>query len=246
MRRRARILLLFSILTSTSCRETVFQPPEARLPQTESSMPAQTHVTPSPPAQSPAEQPDAAADNASQSRESGQNASPIEPTPATMSAPQKGVKPRGKPKFSRKSAIYDRNGPAYALLQSARQALGRFPADNLGNIDWVEALELGLIAPRATVSGNGHMRSRTDEIVMRNTRDMPWVAFPHRQHTEWLACSNCHPRPFKEKSAANVITMDNIMRGEQCGVCHDRVAFSIFACERCHSVTHPGSPKPWW
>jgi c(7)-type cytochrome triheme protein len=81
---------------------------------------------------------------------------------------------------------------------------------------------------------------------MRNTRDMPWVAFPHRQHTEWLACSNCHPRPFKEKSGVNEITMDNIMRGEQCGMCHDRVAFSIFACERCHSVTHPGSPKPWW
>lgn len=151
-----------------------------------------------------------------------------------------------RPRFSPKSALYDRAGPAFGLLQSARQAMLRFPADSLGNVDWVQALELGLITPRATLSGSGQMTTRDDSIIMRNTRDMPWVRFPHRQHTEWLACSNCHPRPFEEKAGANEINMDDIMRGRQCGLCHDRVAFSIFACERCHSITHPGSPEMWW
>lgn len=151
-----------------------------------------------------------------------------------------------KPKFSRKSALYDRKGPAYSLLQSANRAMKRFPADRTGNIDWVRALERGMISPRATLSGRGKMSIRDDTIIMRNTRDMPWVEFPHRQHTEWLACSNCHPRPFKEKAGSNEVTMDRIMRGQQCGMCHDRVAFSTFACERCHSILHPGSPTAWW
>ncbi len=80
----------------------------------------------------------------------------------------------------------------------------------------------------------------------KRTLDMPWVRFPHAEHTEWLDCSNCHPHPFAEKAGATEITMDSIMRGHHCGMCHDRVAFSIFACERCHSVTHPGSPAAWW
>ena len=81
---------------------------------------------------------------------------------------------------------------------------------------------------------------------VKGTKDMPWVLFPHRQHSEWLACSNCHPRPFAESAGANEMDMDSIMRGEHCGLCHDRVSFSIFRCERCHSLPHGDSPPPWW
>ena len=151
-----------------------------------------------------------------------------------------------KPLFSAKSALYDESGPAFVLLQSAAEALHGFPADAHGNVDWVQALDKGLIAPRASLSGSGSMRRRTDDIVMRQTREMPWVLFPHEQHSAWLDCINCHPDPFREKAGANQITMDSIMRGQHCGMCHDRVAFSIFACERCHSITHPGSPAAWW
>jgi c(7)-type cytochrome triheme protein len=163
-------------------------------------------------------------------------------------APPRPTRPKvvNKPRFDAKSALYDTQGPAYPLLQSAAKALKHFPADRLGNIDWVQALDQGLIAPRVSVSGAGAMKRRSDEIIMRNTREMPWVMFPHKQHTEWLDCSNCHPRPFHEKTGTNKITMDTIMRGKHCGMCHDRVAFSIFACERCHSVSHAGSPAPWW
>ena len=150
------------------------------------------------------------------------------------------------PRFSAKASLYDVRGPGYPLLQSAQSALRTFPADQLGNIDWVEAMRRGLIDPRVSVNGSGEMKRRDDDIIMRETREMPWVRFPHRQHTEWLDCSNCHPRPFKESTGNNGITMDTIMRGQHCGMCHDRVAFSIFTCERCHSIPHAGSPAVWW
>ncbi|MCB1742637.1 MAG: hypothetical protein KDK91_19840, partial [Gammaproteobacteria bacterium] len=63
---------------------------------------------------------------------------------------------------------------------------------------------------------------------------------------EWLACSNCHPRPFKEIAGGNPTSMDEIFKGRSCGMCHDKVAFSTFVCERCHSIPHPGSPARWW
>jgi c(7)-type cytochrome triheme protein len=180
----------------------------------------------------------------------GVEASPNPEQPATPPTlpPPPPAKPKAvyPPSLSAKSAVYDRAGPAYAILQAPKSAMQSFPADSLGRIDWVEALQRDLIAPRASVSGKGSMKRRFDDIIMRNTREMPWVKFPHAQHTEWLDCSNCHPRPFKEKTGDNAITMDTIMRGQHCGVCHDRVAFSIFACERCHSITHPGSPAAWW
>ena len=239
-----RSLWILAMLAITSCRGPVLEPPVATpapIPppaQSDEVVPTLSKVTPGEHATTP--------DTDATPPISGKKSAPPLQHAERGPAAVKRVKSRGKPKFSRKSAVYDRNGPAYTQLQSARTALGHFPADSLGNIDWVEALERGLIAPRASVSGKGRMQSRTDDIIMRNTRDMPWVAFPHRQHTEWLACSNCHPRPFKAELRGNNINMDNIMRGRQCGLCHDRVAFSIFACERCHSVVHPGSPKPWW
>ena len=150
------------------------------------------------------------------------------------------------PTLSPKSEAYDPAGIAYGQLQAPRAAMSGFAADSLDNIDWVATLRLGLIEPRAELRRQGTMRLREDEILMRNTREMPWVLFPHRAHTEWLACSNCHPKPFVDRRAANTVTMDSIMRGEHCGMCHDRVAFSIFACERCHSVPHDGSPPAWW
>jgi len=165
---------------------------------------------------------------------------PEEPS-STVVAPQPRV-----PIFSRKSEVYDRRGEAFALLQSPKKAMQALPADAQGKVDWVSALSQGLIQPRASLSGKGKMRRRFDEIVMKDTRDMPWVKFPHAEHTEWLDCSNCHPEPFRERKGGNQITMETIMRGQHCGTCHDRVAFSIFACERCHSLPHAGSPAKWW
>jgi c(7)-type cytochrome triheme protein len=68
---------------------------------------------------------------------------------------------------------------------------------------------------------------------------MPVVLFPHKRHTEWLDCSNCHDKLFKEEIGASHISMFQILAGEQCGVCHGAVSFPLTECNRCHSVLRP-------
>lgn len=142
--------------------------------------------------------------------------------------------------------FHDRANPAYETLQKAEAALAGFPADPKGLPDWMKMLEQGLIQPRAELTGPGKMEVLDLDIIMKNTKDMPWVRFPHRSHTLWLACRNCHDGIFIAKAGANAIDMNKIFRGQFCGTCHDRVAFmTVFACHRCHSVAH-GDIKPWW
>ena len=104
----------------------------------------------------------------------------------------------------------------------------------------------GLVEPRADLLGESKMSVLNLDIIMKNTQNMPWVKFPHDRHTKWLDCANCHPAIFIPKQGANPITMNKVLRGEYCGVCHDKVAFALFTCERCHSVPHEGSGPKWW
>lgn len=154
--------------------------------------------------------------------------------------------PVENPTFKADRSDLDPDNPAYPILQDPEQAMGDFPTDRYGQIDWVRALQQGEIAPRAERTRPGKMEIRNNELLLKSTREMPYVKFPHQQHSEWLACNNCHPSPFIPKAGANHISMDSILRGNDCGLCHDRVAFTIMACERCHSVPHPGSPPKWW
>lgn len=78
---------------------------------------------------------------------------PAEPEPVRKPPPKPKVAPRkptpNKPRFGKKADIYDPQSPAYRLLQTSSEAMNRFPADGQGNIDWVQALQKGMIAPRA-------------------------------------------------------------------------------------------------
>ncbi len=153
---------------------------------------------------------------------------------------------RGAKPLEDQNSLYDHNNPAYSILQKANEAMANFPIDIRGGVDWMRALRQGLITPRADMRAGDDMQRREDEIIMKQTRNMPYVLFPHTLHTEWLTCNNCHPKPFVAQAGANQITMNDMFQGEYCGMCHDRVAFGTFACERCHSVLHEGSPAPWW
>jgi hypothetical protein len=44
-------------------------------------------------------------------------------------------------------------------------------------------------------------------IVREVKGSMPDVVYPHKQHTEWLDCSNCHPAIFVPQKGANQISM---------------------------------------
>lgn len=142
--------------------------------------------------------------------------------------------------------FYDRNNPDYHKLQKANESLAGFPLDKRGYVDWMKAIRSGTITPRADLTNSKPMEVLDLDVILKNTREMPYVKFPHNSHTQWLACSNCHDKIFVPKAGANPISMNQIFQGQFCGVCHDRVAFiTYFSCERCHSVPH-GETKSWW
>jgi len=145
--------------------------------------------------------------------------------------------------------IHDPSGEAINSLQDPAQSMKDFPKDKRGEVDWVKALDQGVIKPRKSRTDdpweNALMQPMDMNILMTSTADMPHVLFPHRQHTEWLACSNCHSEIFIPQKDVNPITMTKILNGQYCGRCHDKVSFSLWTCERCHSVPH-GAVGKWW
>lgn len=159
--------------------------------------------------------------------------------PPAIERKRRAIAEPGGPLAPADAALYDDASPALRLLQQSEDALRELPRDAQGGVDWVRALNRALIQPRAAVKETGAMRVRDTRIVMRRTREMDYVEFPHRPHTEWLDCGNCHPAIFREVAGGHEITMTDLFEGRYCGLCHDRVAFSAYACERCHSVARP-------
>ena len=74
------------------------------------------------------------------------------------------------------------------------------------------------------------------DVLMTDTAAMPIVRFPHRPHTEWLDCANCHDHIFLPKAGANPVNMFAILQGNFCGQCHGAVSFPLTQCRRCHNV----------
>lgn len=135
--------------------------------------------------------------------------------------------------------VHDPAAPGLVLLQQPAEALAPLPRDSAGNlVRWVQALESGAIAPRSSLLESTPVRVRDQDLIVSRFGSMPAVRFPHRAHTLWLDCSNCHPVPFKEQAGANKLSMVAILNGEQCGLCHGAVAFPLTECNRCHSVSN--------
>jgi len=135
--------------------------------------------------------------------------------------------------------IHDPNGEGTLLLQPPREAFANLTKDKSGNyVNWVTSLEKGKINPRFDrLDPNAKPIVMNLDIVREVKGSMPDVVYPHKQHTEWLDCSNCHPAIFQPQKGANQISMAAILLGEKCGVCHGKVAFPVSAqtCRRCHS-----------
>ena len=130
--------------------------------------------------------------------------------------------------------IHDPTAEAVRAMQPPAEAMLNFPRDARGIIDWVETLDRGLINPRTGLKGNEKMHAVDFDVIFENTASMPYVRFPHRPHTIWLTCENCHPAIFIPQRGSNPVTMAAIMSGEYCGVCHGKVAFPPYECNRCH------------
>ena len=177
-------------------------------------------------------------------------ASAVSPaTPASVASPASPaskVSTRPANALPGQDEFYDPANPDYPKLQKANESLAGFLLDKKQYVNWMDVLRKKLISPRADLTGKATMEVLDLDIIMKNTKAMPYVKFPHNSHTMWLACSNCHEQIFVRKAGANQIDMAKIFRGQYCGVCHDKVAFSMFfSCETCHSVPQTGA-KPWW
>ncbi|HJV81300.1 c(7)-type cytochrome triheme domain-containing protein [Noviherbaspirillum sp.] len=137
-----------------------------------------------------------------------------------------------------KDGVHDPAGPGIKLLQQPNDILPKLPQDVVGNnVRWVKALEEGAIAPRTNILPETQIRVLDLNVLLPRTAEMPMVLFPHKQHTEWLDCSNCHEAIFPYKAGATKgLNMFAVLQGEFCGRCHGAVAFPLTECKRCHSV----------
>ena len=138
----------------------------------------------------------------------------------------------------REDGIHDPSNPALFMLQEANDIIATLPRDPAGSgINWDEALQEGIINPLAGVSPDAKIKLLNQDIVMKKTSQVPWVIFPHRQHTEWIACEGCHDDLFASKTGATPVkNMYAILNGKSCGLCHGAVAFPLTECRRCHSM----------
>lgn len=139
--------------------------------------------------------------------------------------------------------IHDPGNDGTLALQPPLLAFNGLPRSNAGNrVDWGKSLTDGKIAPRADrLDANAKAAVMDLNIVREVKGSMPDVVYPHKQHTEWLDCSNCHPAIFKPQKGANQISMAGILLGQTCGVCHGKVAFPVSECRLCHSKAKPAT-----
>ena len=144
-----------------------------------------------------------------------------------------------------KDGVHDPKSPAIGVLQEPRDALAPLAPDTAGNqVRWMEALSRGQIKPRALVESDTQIEVRETEIYLNLKGGTPIVKFPHRQHTLWLDCSNCHDELFRREVGKTGLDMRKMLQGEQCGVCHGAVAFPLTECNRCHNTSRVGFEHP--
>jgi len=147
-----------------------------------------------------------------------------------------------------KDGVHDPENEATHKLQSPAEAFKGLPKTDFGNhVDWVKAIDQGDIKPRwDRVNPDEEPFVMDLDIVRPVKASVPDVVFPHRQHTEWLFCSNCHPAIFIPQKGANQINMSQILLGKKCGVCHGKVSFPVETktCKKCHSKPKPADWKP--
>jgi len=113
------------------------------------------------------------------------------------------------------------------------------PKDQMGGIDWSRALAEAVIKPKAGIDAKAAEQPVLPLDVHFEPAKLPMfkATFPHQQHTQWLACANCHPKPFAMRAGADPITMEKIFSGQYCGKCHGKVAFEVTTgCPRCHQA----------
>jgi c(7)-type cytochrome triheme protein len=156
---------------------------------------------------------------------------------ASVNAFNRLLRPSQRNRPPAEDQIHDPGNDGTLALQPPLVAFNDLTRSNAGNrVDWVKSLREGKIAPRADRLDANAVPAVMDLNIVREVKgSMPDVVYPHKAHTEWLDCSNCHPAIFIPQKGANQISMAAILLGQKCGVCHGKVAFPVSECRLCHS-----------
>ncbi len=118
----------------------------------------------------------------------------------------------------------------------------RLPVDKYGLIDWVKIITEGMIDPKFSKDPNADPDEEAliDMNILFEAKSdfVDDVIFPHDIHTYWLKCEICHDTVggaiFNPEAGSNKVLMVEIARDLWCGRCHDKVAFPLTDCIRCH------------
>lgn len=116
------------------------------------------------------------------------------------------------------------------------------PADKYGLIDWAKIVKDKLIDPNWNFDPNAKPDDEEffDVKILFETKSdfMDNVVFPHDIHTWWLKCEVCHSTVggaiFEPSAGANEVLMSEMVGGKWCGRCHNKIAFPLADCKRCH------------
>jgi c(7)-type cytochrome triheme protein len=115
------------------------------------------------------------------------------------------------------------------------------PKETFGNgINWEKAEVDGSIKLTDYLEGvsvkKAKFKIQQDFSIKPKTEGMPDIIFSHTKHTVWNGCELCHPDIFIGiKKGTTNYSMVELFEGKYCGACHDKVAFPLTDCQRCHS-----------
>lgn len=121
--------------------------------------------------------------------------------------------------------------PEIEEIRTADSILAMLPRHASGDVDWDAAIRQEIIKPRDQLPGGEPTgrRSFGYDFYFGEVDTF----FPHSSHTEWLSCGNCHPGVFRGPGSVRT-SMKDMSEGKACGACHDKMAFGVQVCERCH------------
>ncbi len=110
------------------------------------------------------------------------------------------------------------------------------PKDKFGLVDWAKSVRENRIAPKFSLDPNDDEMPplKMDVLILAKGDFVDDVIYPHEMHTFWLKCEVCHPNIFIPQRGANNMSMVGIVNGQWCGRCHNKIAFPLADCKRCH------------
>lgn len=240
------ILIVVTALTLSACAQREVKKEEAAV---EAPAP-QAEEAPAPPAEAAAKEPPAAPEPAPAPAPVVTAPSPA-PAPAPVAAgatPEqiKNIDPSLLIYLSSRGVLAGTGDPSGAAGDAekigmaqhpAAMELAKLPKDKYGLVDWAAAIKTGRVKPLDSLEPGAAAAPPFNLDIVINTKSnyMNNVVFPHYVHTLWLTCTNCHTKIFQMKAGGNPeMTMPKIAAGEYCGRCHNRVAFPLSDCARCH------------